>query len=107
MRVTVQNSGWLPTYITKRALAGKIVRGVIAEIELPEGAFLETGQARVDIGQLEGRAYKAPAYGVWDQDPTDDRAKVEWVVRMPQGGTLQLVAKHERAGMVRTSVTPE
>lgn len=106
VRVTVQNSGWLPTYITKRALNGKIVRGVIAEIELPTGASLETGQARVDIGQLEGRAYKAPVYGVWDQDPTDDRAKVEWVVRLPQGGTAQIVARHERAGVVRTQVTP-
>ena len=41
------------------------------------------------------------AASVWNTDPTDDRAKVEWVVHAPQGGTVRLTARHERAGVVR------
>jgi murein tripeptide amidase MpaA len=101
VRLVVQNTGWLPTYITKKALEKKLVRGVVAEIELPEGATLRTGKPREELGQLEGRAYKPSAISVWNADPTDDRAKVEWVVHAPQGGTVRLTARHERAGVVR------
>ena len=101
VRLVVQNTGWLPTYITKKALEKKLVRGVVAEIELPDGATLRTGKPREELGQLEGRAYKPSAASVWNADPTDDRAKVEWVVHAPQGGTVRLTARHERAGVVR------
>jgi len=101
VRLVVQNTGWLPTYITKKALEKKLVRGVIAEIELPDGATLQLGKPREELGQLEGRAYKPSAASVWNTDPTDDRAKVEWVVHAPQGGTVRLTARHERAGVVR------
>jgi murein tripeptide amidase MpaA len=101
VRLVVQNTGWLPTYITKKALEKKLVRGVIAEIELPDGATLQLGKPREELGQLEGRAYKPSAISVWNADPTDDRAKVEWVVHAPQGGTVRLTARHERAGVVR------
>ncbi|MFN3690523.1 MAG: M14 family metallopeptidase [Fimbriimonadales bacterium] len=104
VRLVVQNTGWLPTYITKKALEKKLVRGVIAEIELPDGATLRSGKPREELGQLEGRAYKPSAVSVWNADPTDDRAKVEWVVHAPQGGTTRITAKHDRAGVVRVEL---
>jgi murein tripeptide amidase MpaA len=102
VQMVVHNVGWLPTYVTKKALEKKLVRGVICEIELPEGATLETGKVREELGQLEGRAYK-PAVPD-SEDATDDRVKVEWTVRAPQGGTVKLTARHERAGLVTTQV---
>lgn len=104
VRLVLQNSGWLPTYITKKALEKKLVRGVVCEIELPEGATLETGKVREELGQLEGRAYKPSAPSVWASDPTDDRLKVEWVVRAPAGSVIKLIARHERAGVVQTEL---
>ena len=105
VRLVVHNTGWLPTYVTKKATEKKAVRGVVCEIELPEGATLETGKPREELGQLEGRAYKPPApIGFLVADPTEDRVKVEWVVRAPKGGAVKLVARHERAGMVRAEV---
>jgi murein tripeptide amidase MpaA len=101
LRLVVHNTGWLPTYVTKRGLEKKLVRGVVCEIELPEGVTLETGEMREEVGQLEGRAYKPPTpVGFAPFDPTDDRAKVEWVVRAPEGGTVRLTARHDRAGQV-------
>ena len=105
VRLVVHNTGWLPTYITKKALQRKAVRGVVAEITLPPGATLVTGKLREELGQLEGRAYasSAPTGGV--ADVTDDRLKVEWVVVAPAGAQISLLARHPRAGVVRTSVT--
>ncbi|MGE5140910.1 MAG: M14 family metallopeptidase [Rudaea sp.] len=103
VRFVVQNTGWLPTYVSKKALEKKITRGVICEIALPPGATLETGKAREEARQLEGRAYTQTFAGDVD-DETDDRAKVEWTVRAPSGGTVRLVARHDRAGVVRAEV---
>ncbi|MGD8625934.1 MAG: M14 family metallopeptidase [Anaerolineae bacterium] len=105
VRLVVHNTGWLPTYVTKKALEKKVVRGVLAEIELPPGASLQTGQPREELGQLEGRAYKPVAhFTYYPSDATDDRAKAEWVVQAPAGGTVRLVARHERAGRVEAEV---
>jgi len=105
VRLVVQNTGWLPSYVTKKAMEKKVVRGVVFEIELPAGATLETGEPRQELGQLEGRAYKASApSGFYDGDPTEDRLKAEWVVRAPGGGIVRLTARHDRAGTVVAEV---
>ena len=103
VRVVVENSGWLPTYVTKKAVEKKIVRGVVVEIELPEGASLESGKVRQKCEQLEGRAGVSAA-NINPGDSTGDRLKVEWVIKAPQGGDLQIIARHERAGVVRAEM---
>lgn len=105
IRLVAENTGWLPTYVTKKALEKKIVRGVICEIDLPKGARLESGKVREEFAQLEGRAYKGPSpYAWYAADPTSDRLKVEWVVYAPQGGTATVIARHDRAGLVKADV---
>ena len=103
--LVVHNTGWLPTYITQQALEKKLVRGCICEIELPDGVTLEAGRLYEELGQLEGRAYKPSAPTRRQGDPTQDRTKVEWVIYAPEGGTVKLLARHERAGVVRCEIT--
>ncbi len=103
IRMVVENTGWLPSYVTKKAVEKKVSRGVICEIGLPEGASLQAGKVREDLAQLEGRAYKSAAID-GGEGSTDDRVKVEWVVNAPKGGKVKLTARHERAGVVRTEV---
>jgi murein tripeptide amidase MpaA len=104
IRMVVENTGWLPSYVTKKALEKKLCRGVICEIELPEGARLQSGKVREQLAQLEGRAYKSAQLDDWEGG-TDDRLKVEWVVYAPAGGTVKLLARHERAGVFRAQVS--
>ena len=105
VRLVVQNTGWLPSYVSKRALERKVVRGVIAEIAIPRSGELVSGKRREEIGQLEGKAYKHTGISFWpDYHVTDDRGKIEWIVRGKAGDTVELVARHERAGTVRASV---
>ncbi len=100
VRVVLENTGWLPSYVTKKAIERK-VRGLVCEIELSKGAKLETGKPREELGQLDGRAYKEATLG---GEGTSDRLKVEWIVRAPKGGKVKVIARHERAGTVKTEL---
>ncbi len=107
VRLVVQNTGWLPSYVTQKALKSKLTRGVICEIDLPEGASLVTGEKRQELGQLEGRAYKPTtpsSWAGWGGDSTSDRIKVEWVVEAASGAKIELRARHDRAGVVHASL---
>jgi murein tripeptide amidase MpaA len=108
IRLVIANTGWLPTYCTKQAVNKKCVRGVVSEIALPEDALLIQGQRREEHAQLEGRAYKPTSPTGWagqTADPTEDRLKVEWVVRAAPGSTIEVSARHERAGKVSQTLT--
>ena len=103
--LVIQNTGWLPTYVSKRALARRTVRGIVAEIALPQGTSLASGKTRDEVGQLEGKAHKHTGVSFWpDYNVTDDRMKIEWVVRGGAGTQVDVTARHERAGTVRASV---
>jgi murein tripeptide amidase MpaA len=107
VRLAVHNTGWLPSNVTQHALQAKLVRGVVFEIGLPQGAELVTGRTREEYGQLEGRAHKPSSANTWAgsaADETRDRQKCEWVVRGRRGQTVQLGARHERAGAVRAEI---
>jgi len=96
----LENSGFLPTYTSKKGLERKVARPIEVVLTLPAGATLVTGEARQEIGHLEGRANKAFGGG----SGTDYLRKVEWVVRAPAGTRLALTAAAERAGTVRTEI---
>lgn len=102
VRVVVQNTGWLPTYVTKRALDRQIVGPVAVELELPAGARLLTGERVTQAGQLEGRINQRASTTWWSYEPaTRDLACVEWIVEAPAGSTLTATARHPRAGTAR------
>lgn len=103
IKLVVQNTGWLPSAITQTAIKNKLVRGLVTEIELPDGATLKSGKLREEHRQLDGRAYSAISATPWSVfgASSGDRLLAEWVVTAPNGGTVNLVAKHDRAGTVR------
>jgi hypothetical protein len=105
IEVGVQNTGHLPSYVSKRALQRKQSRGLVGELTLPQGASLVSGALRTLAGELEGRAYKHSLVSFWtDTTPTGDRAKLQWVVRGPAGAEVGVVVRHEKAGAVRVQV---
>ena len=58
VRFAVANAGYLPAYISKRALERKMARGVVFNIHLPPGLSLVSGVERIVGPQLEGHATK-------------------------------------------------
>ncbi len=109
VRLAVANSGWLPAYVTQRALQRKVVRGVVFEIHLPQddpAIGLVAGAQRIEGPQLEGHAPKSSQIAFLPtREVTADRALAEWIVRAPAGTRVALTARAERAGTVRTQVT--
>ena len=113
VRMAVCNSGWLPAYVTRRALERKTVRGVMFEIHLPDAPAgpvaaptLASGKTRIEGPHLEGHAPKASLQDFLpNRQITADRAVAEWVVRGPRGTRIALTARAARAGAVRTDVT--
>lgn len=113
IRFAVQNTGWLPTNVTKVAEQSKLCRGVVGEItksghEFDSGPseepdWLVAGKLRQIQGQLAGWSHISPSGFGWQMNATDDVALFEWVVQGP--GEFELTAKHERAGLVRHLIT--
>lgn len=103
LRLVLQNSGWLPTHVTEKALERKAVRPLEVELELPEGATIAAGETVTEVGQLSGRSRLRSTHW-WGNDwSTSDLAKLEWVVVAPGGGEVRVTARHQRAGTVRAS----
>jgi len=93
----VENGGFLPTYTSQKALERQDVRPIEAELSVPEGAKIISGQRWQELSQLEGRSNKI--WNWWGNvSPTDNRLKLEWVVRAPTGTKLNLVIRAQRAG---------
>ncbi|MCX8005739.1 MAG: hypothetical protein N2688_12430 [Burkholderiaceae bacterium] len=102
LRAIVQNTGWLPTYVTKMALQRKQARGVQAEIALPPTARLLAGRARESLGEPEGEAHLHTGASFWPQiKPTQDIAHADWIAQAPAGTAVQIAVWHERAGRLQ------
>jgi murein tripeptide amidase MpaA len=98
------NTGFLPTDTSRQARHREAVRPIILTLALPDGATLIMGEARAEIGQLEGRSANAQFLGTADA-PDVASHKAEWTVRAATGSAITLVAVGERAGTVRVTLT--
>ena len=105
VRLVLQNSGWMPTNVSQKAVDRKAVRPVEVDLELPDGARLASGDAHVELGQLAGRARSISLLG-WSSgnEPSSERTRCEWVVEAPAGTRLSVVARHPRAGVCRAEI---
>ena len=103
LELTVENTGYLPTNVTKIAVDKNLVKPVKAAIKMPEGTSLVSGKAEVELGHLTGRSalwenrWRDPAF--FAGLPSDYACRVVWVVRGE--GAFQVEVSSERAGTVR------
>ncbi|HEX2433836.1 MAG TPA: M14 family metallopeptidase [Gaiellaceae bacterium] len=107
VRLVLENTGWLPTSVSEKAVERKAVRPLEAEITLPEGGKVVGGERKVEVGQLDGRVHRRSVLWWASNDATSDRAKVEWVVQAPRGASVGIEARHQRAGTLRHELTLE
>jgi murein tripeptide amidase MpaA len=107
LRLVLQNSGFLPTSVSEKAVERKAVRDVEVELELPDGARLVAGEAKTAIGQLNGRVDKRSTTWWANDESTSDLAKLEWVIEAPAGTEIGLAAGNQRAGTIRRTIVLE
>ena len=81
----------------------KVAKPVKAEMKLPEGATIFSGEREVDLGHLAGRSalagnrWKSPDF--FEGLPSDYARRVEWVVRGEDN--VEVEVRSEKAGTVR------
>ena len=84
VQLVVQNTGWLPTQVTEKALERKAVRPLEVELTLPEGAELVAGERRTEAGQLTGRVHRRSFLWWGGDDATSDLARSTRVWKPPE-----------------------
>jgi murein tripeptide amidase MpaA len=104
INLVVENTGFLPTYTSRQGKNRKAVRPVIIELEIPDGAALISGKRRVELGHLEGRSSRLDVVPVWEAGSTENRGKVEWVIRVSSGVEIPLKILSERAGVILNKI---
>lgn len=105
IRFAVQNTGWLPTTVTKVAAEKKMCRGVIGEIEcegVADTSYLASGKVKEQGPQLVGWSHVTSSGFGGGFEPTEDIHVFDWVVNRP--GKYRLLARHDRAGTIRAEV---
>jgi hypothetical protein len=107
VRLVLENTGWLPTSVSEKAVERKAVRPLEVEITVPEEGRVVGGEKKLELGQLDGRVHRRSLLWWASNDATSDRAKAEWVVEAPAGSVVQVEARHQRAGTVRSELTLE
>jgi murein tripeptide amidase MpaA len=139
IRMAVENSGYLPSYVSKRALERKTVRGLIFEFfPLLNGADTQAdptqamtvfggsdrlgdhdfsaaarpylrcmqGSQRVEGPSLEGHAAKQSLQAfIPDRGLTAQRYLHQWQIAALPGTRIELIARTERAGLLRHTVS--
>ena len=107
VRLVLQNSGWLPTNVTEKALERKAVRDIEVDLDLPDGARAVAGEVKTAVGQLKGRVDKRSTTWWLNDESTSDLAKLEWVVEAVAGTEIGIEVRHPRAGTLRRRITLE
>jgi murein tripeptide amidase MpaA len=107
VRLVLQNSGWLPTNVSEKAVERAAVRGIEVELDVPDGARVIAGDVKSDAGQLQGRVDKRSTTWWGNDESTSDLTKLEWVIEAPAGTEIGVEARHQRAGTQRRRITLE
>jgi hypothetical protein len=100
----VQNTGYLPTYVSEQGKKTGVNKPVKAEIVLGEGGEIVSGTPEQEVGHLQGRANQydvlswAGAWGI------ESRAIIEWVIRQPGARPVTVKAGTAKAGTARAEI---
>ena len=104
LNLVVENCGFLPSYTSQQGKKRKVCRPVRAELVLSEGVVLVSGKRVQEFGHLEGRSNKMEVAAHATESPTDNRARLEWVIQAESGARIEIKIKSERAGSLNKEV---
>jgi len=103
IELVVENTGYLPTNVTRVAADKKLAKPVEATLGLPPTASLVSGEREVELGHLAGRSaltanrWKNPSF--FQGLPSDYASQTIWIVRGE--GPVEIEVRGGRAGTIR------
>ncbi len=104
----VQNSGYLPTFLTQSALDQKTAKPVKARVAVSEGARVQSC-VEIEVGHLEGRAGRASFFANGSfrtgKELPSEKA-VHWIISGAQAGDeVTVIAESEKGGTVSQTIS--
>ncbi|HEU0164278.1 MAG TPA: hypothetical protein VFQ54_04485, partial [Thermomicrobiales bacterium] len=100
----IQNTGFLPTFVSEKGKATGLIKPVRASIDGGDDVKIVSGKQEQDLGHLDGRANVFGSMSSTPQYGNLTRTRVEWIVSGAAGSEIELVVKTTKAGTVRTTV---
>ena len=99
----VANEGFLPTHLTQRALQHETAAPVEVELSA-DGVEILMGAEQQNIGHLAGRDERAAPWSPWMRQWTNNKVKVEWLLRAPADTDVRISACAQKAGRQQADV---
>ncbi|MCL2548090.1 MAG: hypothetical protein FWE76_02865, partial [Symbiobacteriaceae bacterium] len=97
----VENTGFLPTSSTQKAINNRITAPVKAFLC---GGTVLRGESEITVGHLQGRSATLSQGPYGGGSSPGLRKKVEWLVEVSPGERVTIIASGDRAGTVKQTV---
>ncbi len=103
VELVVENTGYLPTNVSRVAVEKELVKPVEVELTLPQDADLVSGERLTKIGHLAGRSalsggrWKSPVF--FQGLPSDYARRLRWIFR--GDGPVHFEVRGGKAGTVK------
>ena len=103
LNLVIDNNGFLPTCTSNQGKKRQIMRNPKIQLTIPDVVQLVNGRLKTDIEHLEGRSNKIGAiFNV--SSPTDNRKRLEWTLKAPEGTKISIQILSDRAGTIQEEI---
>ena len=101
----IENTGYLPTYVTRKAVENGVAKQVDVVLEL-KNAKLMWGDPKKTLGHLKGNEPQSPSWFRGTPTPAYENVKsVEWLVKVTgKGASAEVTANTIKAGRASRSI---
>jgi hypothetical protein len=105
LTAVVVNEGFLPTYVTQKAIQNRLAEPVVATLKLV-GAELLIGKPKVELGHIEGNTPLSSRSRFRTSSEPQNKKSIQWMIRAKKkGATARVVVKSQKAGTTEVKVS--
>lgn len=106
IKATVENTGFLPTNVTQKAVQNRRAKPVVAKLELDKADLL-CGKDKTEIGHIKGNALPARTMFMLPRGTAPQNKKtVEWLIRVKgKGASARITFVSQKAGTVSRQIS--
>lgn len=101
----VQNTGFLPTWLSDAGKKTRNVKDVKVTIGCPDGVELLSDRDEIKLGHLDGRASSYESFSFFPRYGNSTRKRVSWIVNGRPGAVVSLEAEATKGGVARAEIT--
>ena len=105
INLVIENTGFLPSYTSQQGKKRKTMKPTQVELDFQEGVEIISGERKQISGHLEGRSNKLNVSAHMGSSPTDNRSRVEWIIKAEPNSTITLLITGSRAGNLSHTIT--